>query len=101
MIRRLLPSCPRDWSPTLAQIQAAPELAVLAVLRASLQTAVFAVGAANPELAALQVHSPFVITDAAGKLLAQLRLLSDSIDAYRAAASLIPPADSLDEDFPF
>jgi hypothetical protein len=70
-------------------------------LRASLQTVAFAVGAANPELAALEVHSPFAITDAAARLLAQLHLLSDSIDAYRAAAAATTPPDSLDDDLPF
>ena len=82
-----------SWLPTLAEIESAPELAILSALHASLKVAAFAVGAANPELAdpdlRLSLHDPTAdLVDRASRILSDLDLLARSIHAYRVANSI-------------
>jgi 4'-phosphopantetheinyl transferase EntD len=105
-MRRLRISLPA-WRPTLAEIHSAPELAPLAMVYGSIHTAAFAIGAAYPELAQLDLDlDPFEasaeLRQIAARILTDLELLARSIDAYRVANTAVPSNRHLSEDdFPF
>ena len=80
-----------DWWPRSPELDTAPELAVLAVVRAALEIVMAALLAANPHLAAdadLPQTSSFDLP-AARRIIAKADHLRRAIDDYRAAIDII------------
>ena len=97
-----------DWWLRPPELDAAPELAVLAIVRAAVEILTAALLAANPHLAA-DADLPSASTAehrAANRIIAKAEQLRRAIDDYRAAIDLIArsaaAADQLaGDDIPF
>lgn len=92
----------RDWWPRPPEIDAAPELAVLAATRAVVEITVAALLAANFELTAGD-DSPLPISAAAARrIIDDVARLRRSIDAYRDILAALAAVDEPGgDDIPF
>jgi hypothetical protein len=80
-----------DWMPAPPEIEHAPEIAVLAVLRRTLDLAVYALLASHPCLSDLEpsYHLQHPEVRAADLVLARAHRLRDALDHYRAAIAAL------------
>ena len=88
-----------DWWPRPPELDAAPELAVLAVVRAALEILNAALFAANPHLTADTGLPPPSSAElrAAHRIIAKAEHLRSAIDHYRAAIAIIARAAVRDD----
>jgi hypothetical protein len=87
--------------PRPDELNDAPELALLAAIRAALDVLVYAVVSANPELVCQQFPADAHVR-AAKRILVDADHLGRAIDAYRRALAALSPAPSPDsDDLPF
>jgi hypothetical protein len=93
----------RDWWPRPPEIDAAPELAVLAATRAVAEIAIAALLAANPELTAGDDTPLPVCALAARRVIDDACKIRRTIDGYRdiVAALAVADDDPNDDDIPF
>jgi hypothetical protein len=91
-----------EWSPRPPDLDAAPELAVLAATRATAEIAVAALLAANPELGAGDDSPLPICALAARRVIDDVCRLRRAIDDYRGVAALAEIAAAPgDDDIPF
>ncbi len=92
---------PLDWTPRPPDLDATPELAVLAAVRAVAELAVTALLAANPELTTGDDSPPPPCARAARRVIDAAHSMRRAIDNYRtvAAAEVDDAADP--DDIPF
>jgi hypothetical protein len=94
----------RRRPPTPAEIADAPELAILAALDDTLETALRALLAAHPQLGDLEcpawAREASATSAAADRVLTAARPLAHALDAYRRAITLRLDAE-IDRDPPF
>jgi hypothetical protein len=82
---------PRRWLPTPAELDEAPELAILAALDDTLETALRALVAAHPQLGDSEcpawVRRTSAASAAADRILHASKRLAHALDAYRRAVT--------------
>ena len=99
------------WSPTPPELESAPEMAILAAVRAAVDLLTAALLAANPHLAADPDHLAPSDAEvrAARRIISNAEHLRRAIDHYRAAVDIIvrahagnaPDVDPGCDDIPF
>jgi hypothetical protein len=94
-----------DWWPRPPELDATPEMAVLAVVRATIEILTAAMLAANPHLAADTPPPSDAELRAARRVLTHAEHLRSAIDHYRAAVTIVAraaaDADLDGDDIPF
>jgi hypothetical protein len=82
---------PRRRLPTPAELDEAPELAILAALDDTLETALRALVAAHPQLGDSEcpawARTTSAASDAADRILSASKPLANALDAYRRAVT--------------